>query len=74
MLTYLQTDLGVDFPVDDWIYGVARVREKMQRLEGAAVLAEALTGRSLALPPVQFPTAPDDAWLALRFPEVHPAR
>ncbi len=72
LLTYLQTDLGVDFPVDDWTYGIARVREKMQRLEGATVLAETLTGSSLALSPVQLPRRPDDAWLALRFPEVHP--
>ena len=49
LLTYLQTDLGVDFPVDDWTYGIAHVREKMQRLEGATVLAES-AHRQLARP------------------------
>lgn len=72
LLTYLQNDLGVDFPVDDWTYGVARVREKMQRLEGATMLTEALTGGSIGLEPLQFPRRSDDAWLALRFPDVHP--
>lgn len=72
LLAYLRNDLTVDFPVDDWLYGIARVREKMERLEGATVLTEALTGSSLGPTPVQFPRRDDDAWLALRFPEVHP--
>ena len=36
------------------------------------MLAEALTGSSLSLDPLQLPRRTDDAWLALRFPDVHP--
>lgn len=70
LLAYQQGTLGVDFPVDDWLYGVARVREKMGRLENAVVLAESLRGDApLPLTPLQLPYAPNDTWLALSYPE-----
>ena len=69
LLAFLQTDAGVDFPVDGWLYGIARVREKMRRLESATMFGEALDDRPLELVPLQFPRRDGDSWLALRFPE-----
>ena len=61
------------FPVDDWLHGVARVRERVRHLEMATLLGETL---GAANPPVlealQFPYRPDDSWLGLRFPETFP--
>jgi hypothetical protein len=72
LLAFLRNDAGVDFPVDDWLYGVARVRQKLHHVESATMFAEALAGVSLALEPLQFPYRPDDAWLALRYPQKKP--
>ncbi len=69
LLDFQISDVGTDFPVDDWLYGVARVREKLQHVESATMFAEALTGASLPLEPIQLPYRPDDAWLALGYPE-----
>ena len=38
---YLSDMVGRDFPVDDWLHGVARVRDKMRHWENAIMLAEA---------------------------------
>jgi hypothetical protein len=61
--------LGVDFPVDDWLYGVARVREKLGLWEHILVTAEALRTAPPELTPLQLPYRPDDVWLGLRFPD-----
>jgi hypothetical protein len=64
----LLTDLvaaGRRFPVDDWLYGVARVREKLAAWEQTAILGEAFTGTAAALVPVQLPHLPNDRWAAL---------
>lgn len=71
-LRYLTGDLDMDFPMDDWLYGIARVREKMAHLENATVHVEGLTNRTLALTPSQFPYRVDDLWLGLQFPEEKP--
>lgn len=72
LLDFLLNDAGVDFPVDDWLYGVARVREKLHHVESATMFTEALVDASLTLEPLQFPYRPDDAWLALQFPAKKP--
>ena len=70
LLAHQQTQ--TDFPVDDWLYGVARVREKLAAWENLAVLAEAFKDRpSLELTPMQLPYRDDDAWLALEYPDTH---
>jgi hypothetical protein len=61
--------LGIDFPVDDWLYGVARVREKLGLWEHVLVTAEALRTAPPELTPLQLPYRPDDVWLGLRFPD-----
>ncbi|HJR51128.1 MAG TPA: hypothetical protein VJ794_08495, partial [Gemmatimonadales bacterium] len=57
-----------DFPVDDWLYGVARVRPRMHALETTLQLAEAFGTVAPVLQPAQFPYRPADAWLALELP------
>ena len=66
----LLTDLkaaGRRFPVDDWLYGLARVREKMNAWENVSVLSEVFGADLLALQAVQLPFQPDDRWLGLEF-------
>ncbi|HEX9619825.1 MAG TPA: hypothetical protein VF989_06805, partial [Polyangiaceae bacterium] len=57
------------FPVDDWLYGIARVREKLGHWETMTLLVEALELSAPALTPLQLPHREDDRWLGLEFPE-----
>jgi hypothetical protein len=66
---YLRQEKALDFPVDDWLHGMARVREKLHHLENATFLVEALTTNPLELRPVQFPYRQHDYWLALPYPD-----
>jgi hypothetical protein len=71
LLDYQKNDLKNDFPVDDWFYGLARVREKMHHLENLVFLAEALGTSAPDLQPIQLPYSagsPASAWMALEFP------
>ena len=54
-------------PVDDWFYGVARVREKMWHLEQMFCLAEGYRDISLELKPIQLPYLEPYCWFALDF-------
>ena len=68
--TALLTDLvasGRRFPVDDWVSGLARVRDKMAAWENAAILSEAFGATEAPLTPVQLPFVADDRWLAMEF-------
>nr|MDQ2999621.1 hypothetical protein [Chloroflexota bacterium] len=70
LLTF-QTDpagLNVDFPVDDWLYGVARVRGKLHDWERIVMLSGAFNRAEPDLVPVQLPYRNDDRWLALEYP------
>ncbi len=58
----------LDFPVDDWLYGIARVREKMFAWEQTLMFAGALGGAEPELTPLQLPFAPGDRWLGLEIP------
>lgn len=69
LLDHLKTTLQVDLPVDDWLYGVARVRDMMQRWEALTILAEAFKGTDLDLLPMQLPFKENDSWLALPYPD-----
>ncbi|HET9528303.1 MAG TPA: hypothetical protein VFO99_19160, partial [Pyrinomonadaceae bacterium] len=73
LLSYLTGDLQKDFPVDDWLYGVARTREKMGQFEASLMLIEALSGEELGLVPLQFPYRSPDFWLGLDHPDAFPA-
>ena len=72
LLNYQKNDLGTDFPEDNWLYGIARVREKLQRWESVMQFGEALNNVSLNLTPLQFPYRADDHWLALQYPDTQP--
>ncbi|MBA2557375.1 MAG: hypothetical protein H0V12_08555, partial [Chloroflexi bacterium] len=69
LLDHVTGTLGIDFPEDEWLYGVARVRAPMRRWEAATMLAGALSQRELALEPMQLPHRAGDSWMALPFPE-----
>lgn len=59
-----------DFPVDDWLHGVARVRSRMHHLENVVLLSDALPGaRAPSLTPVQLPHEAGQPWLALELPD-----
>ena len=58
-----------DFPVDDWLHGVARVREKMGHWENLELLGQGFTPATPAeLTPLQIPFATDEPWLGMEFP------
>jgi hypothetical protein len=61
---------GREFPVDDWLYGAARVRTKLASWENIVALVEAFgsAGGAPALTPVQLPYQANDAWTALELP------
>jgi hypothetical protein len=66
----LLTDLrsgGRRFPVDDWMYGLARVRDAIAAWEKAAVLSEGFGAPRQRLVPLQLPFEDGDRWLALEF-------
>lgn len=69
LLRYLVNSKEVDFPVDEWLYGIARVRESMRTWEHIVMLSGAFGCLEPTLTPLQFPFRSDDYWLALPFPE-----
>ncbi len=69
LLAHQVDTLGEDFPVDNWLYGVARVREKIGHVENAVLMAEILAQKVFGLEPVQLPFRKDDSWLALEYPD-----
>jgi hypothetical protein len=58
----------VDFPVDEWLYGIARVRDKLRAWEGVVMVGGALGPGEPDLVAVQLPYAADDRWLGLDIP------
>jgi hypothetical protein len=59
-------------PQEDWLHGIARVHEKMKRLENCILLRQAfeMNDNDLAIHPVQLPFKTSEYhWLALPFPE-----
>jgi hypothetical protein len=72
LLDYQTNVLANAFPVDDWLYGSARVREKLAAWENLAILAEGFKETlALDLTPIQLPYREDDHWLGLEYPEDH---
>lgn len=70
LLSFQKNDQANDFPVDEWLYGIARVREKMAAWENLVMLAEAFKNRQpLNLTPLQLPFNADDSWLGLEYPD-----
>jgi hypothetical protein len=70
LLDYQINVQSTDFPVDDWLYGVARVREKVAAWESLVMVAEGFRERPpLDLAPLQLPYVETDHWLGLAYPE-----
>jgi hypothetical protein len=69
LLNYLINTEGIGQPVDEWMYGVARVRPMIKAWETTTVLVEALRGPDdvPALLPVQFPYQAGASWVAMQF-------
>jgi hypothetical protein len=59
---------SLDFPVDTWLYGVARVRDKMHNWEQTVMYAGAMGQAEPELTAMQLPFTPDERWFALEFP------
>ncbi|HEX8187999.1 MAG TPA: hypothetical protein VF586_06600 [Pyrinomonadaceae bacterium] len=57
-----------DFPVDTWLYGLARVREKMHAWEQTVMFAGSLGRPEPDLDALQLPFIAGDRWLGLEFP------
>ncbi len=72
LLKYQRDIIGTDEPTEDWLYGLARVRDKLAAWESAAVIAEGFTDTlSLTLTPFQLPYRDGDSWLGLAYPSDH---
>lgn len=65
---YLTTTAKVVFPVDEWLYGIARVRPNMRSWEQMLMLTEAFGNPQPQLIPAQFPFVAGAPWLALPYP------
>jgi hypothetical protein len=59
---------GHDFPVDEWMHGLARVRPKMHAFENLVLATGALGTTEPVLMPVQFPFRAAEPWLAMELP------
>lgn len=70
LLNYQVNVQSNDFPMDDWLYGMARVREKTAAWENMVMLAEGFKDRQpLNLTPIQLPFNAGDSWLGLSYPD-----
>jgi hypothetical protein len=68
LLNYLKNDQKIDFPIDEWLYGVARVRPMLHSWESALMFDAAFDLNPPELKPIQLPFVADDPWLALQYP------
>jgi hypothetical protein len=68
LLSYAQTKGSSLFPTEDWLGGVARVREKVHHWENIGFIANAFKPAvALDITPIQFPYQVNDRWLAVKF-------
>jgi hypothetical protein len=56
-------------PVDDWLHGLARVREKVGHWEQALLVSEPLGLPEPGLTAIQLPYRPGEPWLGLEYPD-----
>ncbi|MCY1039703.1 hypothetical protein OV208_00105 [Corallococcus sp. bb12-1] len=68
LFRYLTDTVPVDFPVDTWLHGVARVREKLHAFEQVTLLAGAFDRPEPELTALQVPVLAGDRWAALQVP------
>jgi hypothetical protein len=58
----------LDFPVDTWLHGAARVRDRLHAWEQAVILTGAFGRAEPALDAIQLPHLPGDRWIGLDVP------
>ncbi len=68
LFEHLRDNEGVDFPVDEWLHGVSRVRSKVQAWENILLNAGAFDLVEPDLTALQLPHDDTNQWLALPFP------
>ncbi len=68
LLSHAIDTLGYLDPVNEWLHGTARVREKMSHLEQSLLIGEAMQLQPLQLAPLQLPFDNSLTWLALEYP------
>jgi len=68
LLKYLVDEKEIQFPVDEWMYGVARVRAPVRHVEQTIMLAEGFGRAEPVLVPAQLPHRAGERWLALEYP------
>jgi hypothetical protein len=61
----LFTHLSVDFPIDTWLYGIARVRDKLHAWEQLTLLTGSLGRTEPLLEALQLPFQAGEGWLGL---------
>ena len=66
---HLTQHVSRDFPVDDWLHGLARVRPRVALWERIVLLANAIGQDEPDLVPVQLPYHAGDPWLGLEIPD-----
>lgn len=71
LLQYLTDTAKIDFPVDEWLYGVARIRPNMRTWEQVQILTAAFGTNVPSLVPTQFPFEAAASWIALQFPATY---
>lgn len=67
MLQFSRDKLKMDFPVDERMTGVAKVRDKVQSLETARDMIALTRGAAVDLVPLQLPYIDKDRWMAVQF-------
>ncbi len=60
---------AIDFPVDTWLHGTARVRERLRAWEQVTMLAGVFGRAEPPLDALQLPHVPGDRWFGLDIPE-----
>jgi hypothetical protein len=58
----------IDFPVDTWLHGAARVRERLHAWEQVVILTGAFGRSEPPLDALQLPHVPQDKWIGLDLP------
>jgi hypothetical protein len=67
LLSWLRTTANIEFPVEEWMSGAARVRPMLHAWESIVALSAALGRPELSLTPIQLPFEATAPWLALQF-------
>ena len=66
LLKYCIETLDLDFPEEEWLMGIAQVREKMQQAQQVVQYAN-LLNKQVTIKPLQLPYKKGEPWLAMQF-------